>query len=49
MKNNAATDNDLADKYINPMFPYDWDVKQDFMLLKVRLEDTFARVMTKTH
>ena len=36
MKNNAATDYDLADKSINPMggFPHYGEVKQDFIMIK---------------
>ena len=37
VKNNAATEYDLADKSITPMggFPHYGEVKQDFVLLKV--------------
>ena len=37
IKNNAATDYDLADKAITPMggFPHYGEVKQDFIMLKV--------------
>jgi len=36
VKNNAATDYDLADKSINPMggFPHYGEVKQDFIMIK---------------
>ena len=39
VKNNAATDYDLADKSINPMggFPHYGEVKQDFLMLKVKI------------
>jgi large subunit ribosomal protein L3e len=38
VKNNAATDYDLADKSITPMggFPLYREVKQNFILVKVR-------------
>ena len=37
VKNNAATEHDLADKSITPMcgFPHYEEVKQDFVMLKV--------------
>ena len=37
VKNNAATEYDLADKAITPMggFPHYGEVKQDFIMLKV--------------
>ena len=37
VKNNAATEYDIADKSINPMggFPHYGEVKQDFIMIKV--------------
>ena len=43
VKNNAATEYDLADKSITPMggFPHYGEVKQDFVLLKVNFLVSF--------
>merc|ERR1711887_372253 len=48
VKNNAATDYDLADKSINPMggFPHYGEVKQDFILLKGCCIGPKKRVLT---
>merc|ERR1712228_638479 len=48
IKNNAATDYDLADKSINPMggFPHYGEVKQDFIMLKGCCIGPKKRVLT---
>merc|ERR1712098_1026804 len=48
VKNNAATEYDLADKSINPMggFPHYGEVKQDFILLKGCCIGPKKRVLT---
>merc|ERR1712029_1293842 len=48
VKNNAATDYDLADKSINPMggFPHYGEVKQDFIMLKGCCIGPKKRVLT---
>ena len=48
MKNNAATDYDLADKSINPMggFPHYGLVKQDFVMIKGCCVGPKKRVLT---
>merc|ERR1712209_75061 len=48
IKNNAATDYDLADKSINPMggFPHYGEVKQDFIMLKGPCIGHKKRVLT---
>merc|ERR1711903_329306 len=48
VKNNAATEYDLADKSITPMggFPHYWEVKQDFILLKGCCIGPKKRVLT---
>merc|ERR1711931_342479 len=48
VKNNAATDYDLADKSINPMggFPHYGEVKQDFIMLKGACIGHKKRVLT---
>jgi len=48
IKNNAATDYDLADKSINPMggFPHYGEVKQDFIMLKGACIGHKKRVLT---
>merc|ERR1712134_133088 len=48
IKNNAATDYDLADKSINPMggFPHYGEVKQDFLMIKGATIGHKKRVLT---
>ena len=48
VKNNAATDYDLADKSINPMggFPHYGLVKQDFVMIKGCCVGPKKRVLT---
>ena len=48
IKNNAATDYDLADKSINPMggFPHYGEVKQDFVMIKGCCIGPKKRVLT---
>ncbi len=48
VKNNAATDYDLADKSINPMggFPHYGEVKQDFVMIKGCCIGPKKRVLT---
>jgi large subunit ribosomal protein L3e len=48
IKNNAATDYDLADKSINPMggFPHYGEVKQDFIMIKGCCIGPKKRVLT---
>jgi large subunit ribosomal protein L3e len=48
VKNNAATDYDIADKSINPMggFPHYGEVKQDFLMLKGCCVGPKKRVLT---
>ena len=48
IKNNAATEYDLADKSINPMggFPHYGEVKQDFILLKGACIGHKKRILT---
>merc|ERR1711887_463760 len=48
IKNNAATDYDIADKSINPMggFPHYGEVKQDFIMLKGACIGHKKRVLT---
>merc|ERR1719391_1385355 len=48
VKNNAATDYDLADKSINPMggFPHYGEVKQDFLMMKGCCIGPKKRVLT---
>merc|ERR1712117_311083 len=48
VKNNAATDYDLADKSINPMggFPHYGEVKQDFLMIKGCCIGPKKRVLT---
>merc|ERR1712096_187549 len=48
VKNNAATDYDLADKSINPMggFPHYGEVKQDFIMIKGCCIGPKKRVLT---
>jgi len=48
IKNNAATDYDLADKSINPMggFPHYGEVKQDFLMIKGACIGHKKRVLT---
>jgi len=48
VKNNAATEYDLADKSINPMggFPHYGEVKQDFIMIKGCCIGPKKRVLT---
>ena len=48
VKNNAATEYDLADKSINPMggFPHYGEVKQDFLLIKGACIGHKKRILT---
>ena len=48
IKNNAATDYDLADKAITPMggFPHYGEVKQDFLMIKGACIGHKKRILT---